>query len=246
MNLDKKDQYEAFHLSTSVQKKIITKNNFTYKMLLEVVDAYLQSGDKILDIGCGAGTLCLYYAQKGYSVSGIDISSKAIESAKESAKYLHLDANATFEKMDFPNEIPREKFDFIIFTEVIEHLKDDNLALEQIFRLLKPKGIVFLSTPSKNAPLHLLGLAREFDKRVGHLRRYTLSELQLKCKKQGFKILESKKTEGIVRNFLYLNPLAGQLVRFIKFFLVDIVLFIDKISLIFFGESNLFIVAQKP
>lgn len=237
--------YDNFHGTTSIQNKVIIKNNFTYKTTLNIIDRFIHSKKNILDIGSGAGTLCLYYASKGYEVVGIDVSEKAIYSANKSAKHLGIE-NAKFFKMNFPKETPEERYDFIIFTEVIEHLEDDHLALHKIFSLLKTNGIAVISTPSKNAPLFRLGLAVEFDRNVGHLRRYTLEELTSKCKKQGFKVLETKKTEGIIRNFLYLNPLAGKAIKFIKYFLVDFILYIDWLSMKLFGESNIFVVIQKP
>lgn len=237
--------YDKFHKATTVQSKIINDNNFTYRIILKIINKYLTYPSNILDIGCGAGALALYYAGKGNDILGIDISQKAVDSANESAKYIGLQ-NIRFKKMNFPKEIPDEKFDFIIFTEVIEHLEDDLLALKKIFSLLKSGGIVVISTPSKNAPLHKLGLAKDFDTQVGHLRRYTINELAHEINACGFKILETKKTEGILRNFLFLNPIAGKLVRFIKFFLSDWVTWADNISLKLFGESNIFIVAQKP
>ncbi len=60
-----------------------------------------------------------------------------------------------------------------------------------------------------------------------------------------FKILESYGTEGILRNFLFLNPVAGKFIRFIKFFLSDIVTALDSFSCKTFGESDLFIILKK-
>lgn len=236
--------YDDFHQATQVQKKVISENNFTYRLILNSINKFLRAPKEILDIGCGAGTLCLYFAKKGNDVVGIDISQKAVESAQESSKFLGL-KKIKFKKMNFPSELPKKQFDFIIFSEVIEHLKNDELALRKIHLLLKKNGIVFISTPSKNAPLHKLGLARSFDKRVGHLRRYTADELEKKAKKCGFVVLEIEKNEGIIRNFLFLNPIAGKLVRFIKFFLSDWVTFIDNISIKIFGESNIFMIIKK-
>jgi len=238
--------YEDFHKSSSIQKKIISPKNFTYRIILNEINNYLEQAKEVLDIGCGVGTLSFYLANKGKEILGIDISEKAIEICRESSKKLELEKKTIFKKMNFPNELPGKRFDLVLLLEVIEHQKKDDLVLKKVFQLLKPGGVVIISAPSKNAPLHKLGLTNEFDKRVGHLRRYELSELKNKCQKVGFKIIATKKTEGIVRNFLYLNPIAGKFIRFIKFFIADLIMGIDKISLLLFGESDLFIIAQKP
>jgi len=246
MKKGKNKQYEGFHKNSQYQKKVIDPSNFTYRIILNVINKFLDSPKKILDIGCGVGSLSLYLASKGHRVYGIEISSNAIKSCLESAKKLGLENNARFKIMDFPSKIPNEKFDFILLIEVIEHLKNDDLALGKIYALLKKGGIAIISTPSKNAPMFKLGLAHEFDQKVGHLRRYTVDELVDKCESIGFKILETKKTEGIVRNFLFLNPVAGKFIRFMKFFIADVITFIDEISLKIFGESDIFVVVKKP
>lgn len=239
------NKYEVFHKNTSAQFKIIPKNNFTYRHIVSFIDKYSVSKKKVLDIGCGAGTLCFYVANKGVKVLGIDISSKAIASCQESAGILGLDKLAKFKVVNFPQEQVNTKFDLVIFTEVIEHLPDDKLALEKIFNMLNKGGVVIITTPSLNAPLYKLGYARGFDERVGHLRRYTIDSLSKVCEDSGFKVIETKKNEGILRNFLFLNPHAGKLVRFIKFFMSDIVTQIDNCLIPIFGESNIIVIAKK-
>lgn len=238
--------YEDFHEKTSVQEKIIRENNFTYRHILRFIDKYAVGKKNIIDIGCGAGTLCFYVASKGIQVLGIDISSKAIKMCQESSRRLGLDKLAKFKVVNFPEESVDIKFDLVIFTEVIEHLRDDKLALEKIFNILNKGGVVIITTPSLNAPLYRLGYANSFDEKVGHLRRYTVGSLTKKCEDSGFKIIETEKVEGILRNFLFLNPYAGKLIRVIKFFMSDIVTFIDNCLIPIFGESNIVVIAKKP
>ncbi len=238
--------HEAYHKETKSQNKVINDKNFTYRLLLDVLKRKISSRKlKILDIGCGAGTICFYLASRGHDITGIDISQKAVNECRRSAKQLGINA-AEFIRLDFPREkLKNRKYDIVILTEVIEHIEDDYLAIKEISRLLKPNGLLVLSTPSINAPLHKLGLTDEFDKRVGHLRRYSLLELKKILLTNNFRIEEIEKTEGILRNFLFVNPYAGYLVRIINHFGSDFATFLDDISLKLLGESNYIIVAQK-
>lgn len=242
----KKNIYESFHKKTFVQRKLISEKNFTYKPVVNLINKHLsnKSGKDILDIGCGAGTLSFYYASKGYKVYGIDISKKAIDACKQSVEFLKQ-KNVTFKKMNFPIEVPSKKFDYIICSEVIEHIENDELGIKKMFLLLRPHGLLFLTTPSINAPLTSLGYTNNFDKEVGHVRRYSKEDLTKLLEKYEFNIKEIYITEGIFRNFLFINPIAGKSVRLIKFYLVDVVTFLDKISLKLLGGSNIYVVAQK-
>lgn len=241
-----KKTHEIYHQSTRSSSKIIKDNNFTYRHLISVINKFLHKDKKdILDIGCGAGSISFYLASKGYNVTGIDISQNAISSCRDSAKKMKL-KNTKFIQGIFPDEINiNRKFDAVIFTEVIEHLENDASALSKINELLIPNGILILSTPSINAPLHKLGLTKKFDKEVGHLRRYSMPQLKTLLKKNNFKISKTVRTEGILRNFLFVNPYTGKLVRYVNFFASDFVTFLDNISLKLFGESNYIIVARK-
>ncbi len=236
--------YDSFHKETSGQVKLIKESNFTYGSLIGNLNKYLKRRMRVVDIGCGAGTLDFYISDKVKGVYGVDISKNAVKMANQSAKNMSIH-NVAFDVCDFPNKVLKGMYDFVIFTEVIEHLEDDKKALTEINKLLNKDGILFLSTPSLNAPLHKIGYAKDFDKRVGHLRRYTVEGLSKMIEDSGFKILESEKTEGIIRNFLFLSPTAGKLVRFVNRFGSGIVTAIDNLTIPIFGESNIIIVAKK-
>ena len=227
------DIYEDFHKNTKAQKEIIPDYNFTYKIILPIIHKYFKKGDKtILDIGCGSGTISLYLSSLGNRVHGIDISKKAIASCKKSAKDLRLNT-ASFEVINFPStRIGKSKYDSI-------------LLLELTAKALKPGGLLILSTPSKNAPLYKLGLLSSFDARVGHLRRYSEKEITTLISSSGFSVIKVIKNEGILRNFLFTNRYAGKVIRLIKFHLVDIVSFLDELSLKFLGESDFIVIALK-
>jgi 2-polyprenyl-3-methyl-5-hydroxy-6-metoxy-1,4-benzoquinol methylase len=239
--------YEKYHSRRYLQKRVISDNNFTYKYILKYIKYYIKEGDNILDIGSGTGTLDFYIVKKykNTKVLGIDISQNAIDIATRNSKNLKLSKNVKFQLSKFPNEKIKNKFNVIICSEILEHLQDDKSAVKKINRLLLPKGIVIASSPSLNAPLYKMGLLNNFDKEVGHLRRYKQNTFEKLFKVNSFCILSTERTEGVLRNFLFTNNVAGKTIRFIRGPLVYIITFLDKILIKIFGESQLFVIAQK-
>lgn len=242
---DKAKMYNNFHRRIKPQKKVIDKKNFTYRNLLLLLEKYSRGVKSCLDIGCGSGAVSLFMASQGKRVLGIDISESSVNACREGARKLGLKDIALFDSMDFPKEKPDTKFDMVICSEVLEHIRDDKRALEEIHRLLNPGGLLVISVPSKGAPLFRIGLAKKFDARVGHLRRYDLKQLIYLCKGIGFTILENRRSEGILRNFLFLNSAAGKTIRFIKGPISDFVSALDNMTIGLLGESQIFVVAQK-
>lgn len=100
----------------------------------------------ILDLGCGRGRHSITLAQRGYTVTGTDLSEKAIEKAGRIADELNL-TNVEFHIRDMRNSLP-DTFDAIVnlFTTFGYFLKDEenSRVLQSAFEMLKPKGIFIL------------------------------------------------------------------------------------------------------
>jgi len=229
-------------------KRIINRKNFTYRVLIPFLDAYVAKNNRVLDMGCGEGNLSMYVANKGAFVFGIDKSRKSIGECMRKVINLDLSQMAKFKVLDVVSGNIKRNFDLVICFEVLEHVENYKSAVRKIFDNTKEDGIAIISTPSKNAPLYRLGLTKREDKRSGHLRRYTMEELTGLLKDAGLKIIETRKTQGIFRNFLFYNRLGNLPLRLAnRFWIVsDIFTFIDNITLKLFGESQLIVVAQKP
>ncbi len=241
----KTELYETFHGNRNLQKRIISDNNFTYRELIKIIKPHLNKINTVLDIGSGVGTFDFYLASKGKKVTGIEISKNAVEVAKANSIVFKLDKQIDFIAAEFPHKLKNENYDLVLFSEVIEHLENDTKALKDIWRVLNHDGLLIITTPSKNAPLYRLGLLDTFEKEVGHLRRYTEEDLKELVEKNGFEVLSSGVHEGILRNFLFTNPVAGKLLRFVKWHISDIVASIDALTIPIFGESNIHLTAKK-
>lgn len=242
-----KKLYEQYHSEIKIQKRIVTPKDFTYRHIISLLNKYLKQNQKILDIGCGAGTVDFFLASKGHRVLGIDISENALRTARINAKRFKLEKKARFKLLNFPQEFPAGKYDFIICSEVMEHLPNDKKAVATITKLLKKEGLIFITTPSSASILEKLHLMKKYNKRVGHLRTYSEKKWRGLIQKQGLRVLEIKQNEGIFRKLLYVLKLGRYPVKIAnKYPLIsDMLTFLDNITLKIFGETHIFVVAQK-
>ena len=106
------------------------------------------SGLRILDIGCGAGLLCEPFTRLGAQVIGVDPSATNIAAAKLHADKGHLSIDyrcTTVEEMDV-----RERFDIVLAMEVVEHVTDVGVFLNRCAAMLKPGGLMVVSTLNRN------------------------------------------------------------------------------------------------
>ena len=100
----------------------------------------------VLDLGCGEGYGCLILSENATKVIGIDISQPSIQHAKK--KY--LTKNLEFLEGSI-YKIPIEQehsFDVITCFETIEHVEEQELVFDEIKRMLKPNGLLIISTPN--------------------------------------------------------------------------------------------------
>ncbi|MHA2339430.1 MAG: class I SAM-dependent methyltransferase, partial [Candidatus Hodarchaeales archaeon] len=107
---------------------------------------YLPKNGKIVDAGCGFGKWVIYLTKLGYDVRGIDNNRFVIGKLKE------FESSLQVEYGDILNlKYPDNYFDAYISMGVIEHFENGPIpALEEANRVLKPKGLIFVSTPVVN------------------------------------------------------------------------------------------------
>ncbi len=238
--------YEKYHSNRKAEKRIIKDKDFTHRLFIQILSDRLSGFNRVLDIGCGTGTMSFYFSGRGIDTIGIDVSKNAIEIAKRNAKKLGLSAKTKFFVADFPKSKPSGQFDLIICTEVLEHLKDDSKAISEIHDLLKKGGMVLFSSPLNTSVLYRLNLTTFFDKDVGHLRRYDEMEFIRIIKKSGLDIVKVKKAQGLLRDFLFVFPIGNFFVKFANrfSFLSDTLTFIDNL-LLPLGAADIIVLAKK-
>lgn len=103
-----------------------------------------QPGDRLLDVGCGSGSFLRMAESIGWTSVGIDFDEEAV------ARGRSVGLDASTRTLDELLEA-QERFDAATMSHVIEHLPEPQKVLEQLYRLLRPGGFLFVSTPNMDA-----------------------------------------------------------------------------------------------
>jgi len=132
---------------------------------------------KILDVGCGTGENLVFLETlfPKTKLYGIDLYQRAVTFAKNRGHKKIFRANAV--NLPFKDNF----FDAVLFLDVLEHIKDDQSAVEEAKRVLKEKGRIIITSPA-------LGFIwSEHDIKQGHQKRYTKREIRNLAQNVGLK-----------------------------------------------------------
>ncbi len=147
---------------------------------IALVNRY-EPGRSLLDIGCGEGFFLSMAARAGYTVKGVDLSSDAAEYARET---FGVDVEAKpLEELQFPENC----FDVVTLWQVLEHVPYPLGLLKEVHRILRPEGLLVVSTPNfDGAPARVMG-TRWWDITRLHINHFTCTTLTAILQKAGFR-----------------------------------------------------------
>jgi len=140
--------------------------------LLRQVSRAMAGRRRILDFGAGRGTFALPMRDQGHEV--VCVESEPLLRSVLAAEGLEVHASLT--------DIPNGSVDAAYTLNVLEHIRDDEETLTQIYMKLATGGRLYVYVPAFQM------LYSAMDRDVGHVRRYRLAELVEKCCRSGFKV----------------------------------------------------------
>jgi SAM-dependent methyltransferase len=150
----------------------------------------LRVENRLLEIGFGAGTILDAALDQGWDVFGLEVSIPAVEQARK----------AGFKVFQGPlreANYPSDYFDVVIASEILEHLESPREELKEIFRILRPSGVFWGTTPScQGLASRLLGTAWSVLAPPDHTQLYSRKGLKLMLHHAGFASVQLK-THGI-------------------------------------------------
>jgi len=145
---------------------------------------------RLLDLGCGNGSLSNVLAQKGYEVVGVEESAQGVEIAKRNFPSVNFVQGSIY---NLPNVGLENSFDIAIAVEVIEHLFYPRDLVRAAKKYLKPNGQLILTTPyhgyAKNLAMALFG---KMDKHFhvlwdgGHIKFFSVPTMTALLETEGY------------------------------------------------------------
>jgi ubiquinone/menaquinone biosynthesis C-methylase UbiE len=151
------------------------------RLIIWAMNNYCPNFNSLLEIGCGTGFVLSAIKKEFLNsrISGSEIHSNGLAYAAirlPDVELMQLDA----QKLPFVNE-----YDVIGAFDVIEHIKDDQLVLCNIYNGLKPNGVCFITVPQH------MWLWSDVDRDSLHQRRYSSAELHDKLERAGLQVMKS-------------------------------------------------------
>jgi SAM-dependent methyltransferase len=167
------------------------------RIILWALGAYSPELTSFLEIGCGTGFVISGISRQfpGLRLQGSEYLEEGLTYARQrvpAAVFTQMDARC----------IPYEsELDAIGAFDVLEHIEEDEVVLQQIYKALKPRGHIYISVPQH----HCLWSA--VDDCACHVRRYDANELHEKVCRAGFEIIRSTSFVSTLLPAMYLSRL---------------------------------------
>ena len=169
---------------------------FLKDVLVELVDSGKVKPCKTIDLGCGTGNYSIYLASLGFEVTGIDISTTAIEIAKKNAKKKGIKSNfLEANVIGNLNEV-KDKFDFALDWEMLHHIFPEQRQryVKNVYKILNPKG-KFLSVSFSEKDPQFGGTGKYRKTWLGTILYFSSEDELRELFKPYFKIKELKTIE---------------------------------------------------
>jgi len=147
------------------------------ELVCAIVERTFPSPARLVEGGIGSGRNLLTFREMGYDVVGMDISETAVRHVKECGiPEVHQ------HDLGQPWPMAEASMDVVVLLDVLEHIENPVEALAHAGRSLRPGGGIVITVPAYPS------LYGEWDRRLGHFRRYTAKALRIQAAEAGLSV----------------------------------------------------------
>jgi len=224
------EEYNQAYYQWILENQHYRSHKWRLKWMQECLDP--RPGDRIIDLGCGAGLAAQFLSSKGAIVHGVDLSEVAIQTAR---KHCAQFPQASFEVGDAGHlpHIPDASFDKALSADVTEHCGYETMMaiFREAYRLLKPGGTYFIYTPN---PLHWIERLKQYNiilkQHPAHTGLRTAAVIRQALQKAGFEITRQIEPPSMIPIFNWLERLWSMQPIFRQLAIYRVVLLASKPS----------------
>jgi SAM-dependent methyltransferase len=157
---------------------------------------------RLVDLGCWTGSFVESAARRGWTASGIEPSTWAVERARE--RNLDVQLGDLYSLDLEPNS-----YRCVALCDVIEHLLDVQTAIKVAADLLQPGGALYLTTPDAGSGIARLMRARWWSVLPMHVQYFTRDSMRLLLEQQGLRVAQIRTHPKVFTSTYYADRLAG-------------------------------------
>jgi SAM-dependent methyltransferase len=177
----------------------------------------LAAGERVLDMGCGAGRHAFEMYRRGADVIALDMDADELAGVSELFAAMRdtgevpAGAEADVKQGDALNlPFPDGEFDRVIASEVLEHIPDDEAAIAELVRVLRPGGTIAVTVPRWLPEKICWALSDQYHEvEGGHVRIYTGDELVGKLERAGLVFEGRDHAHGLHSAYWWLKCAVG-------------------------------------
>jgi SAM-dependent methyltransferase len=186
-------------------------------LTVDYVRLGVQQGERLLDLGCGGGRHAFGAVRLGAKVVAVDAAASEVSQVRDTIGAM-LDAGEIRDvdeagavqgdalRLPFADGV----FDRVIAAEVLEHIPDDTIAMEELARVLRPGGTMAITVPRFGPEAVNWALSSEYhDVPGGHVRIYRRSTLVERLRRAGLRLRGSHHAHALHSPYWWLRCVVG-------------------------------------
>jgi ubiquinone/menaquinone biosynthesis C-methylase UbiE len=167
------------------------------RYLMRVLQQRSVRAARLLEVGCGSGRILrtIRAHDPDIALAGIDLSASQIDAARRAHGTLDIDyRSGDGERLPYDDE----SFDFVIFLDYLEHIERPRESLAEMYRVLKPGGVLHFVCPAEGQFPTIYWLSsrifgRHFkEQTLGHIQQFSLRQIEELARAAGFTITDRR------------------------------------------------------